>query len=128
MKIYLNFWIKKDNHNYLGRGKIELLKQIEKTGSLSQAAKNMQMSYKAAWDSIQSINKHAPCPVVTTTKGGKNGGGSSISCYGKKLIQTFDALEGLINLFEKQFDCINDLEELQKCITQLQEKLNFSFF
>lgn len=39
MKIYLNFWIKKDTCNYLGRGKIQLLKYIHETGSLSQAAK-----------------------------------------------------------------------------------------
>lgn len=123
MKVFLNFWIKKDAYNYLGRGRVQLLKYIQETGSLSQAAKKMKMSYKAAWDDIQTINTHSPKPVVEAIVGGKNGGGSKISDYGLELIKTFETLEKLIREIEKKFDNFEDLEALKKCIKDLEDRL-----
>lgn len=124
MKIYLNFWIKKDACNYLGRGKIQLLKYIHETGSLSQAAKKMKMSYKAAWDDIQNINQHSPAIVVQTATGGKNGGGSKISDYGKELIETFDLLQGFIHNLEDNLKNFENLADLRENIQTLQKKLS----
>ncbi|WP_104697261.1 MULTISPECIES: winged helix-turn-helix domain-containing protein [unclassified Helicobacter] len=123
MKVFLNFWIKKDTHNYLGRGKIQLLKYIQETGSLSQAAKKMKMSYKAAWDDIQTINTHSPKPVVETIVGGKNGGGSKISDYGIELIKTFESLQDLILKIEKKLDNFEDIDTLKNYIQDLENKL-----
>ena len=68
MEIKGNFWIEKNNKSFLGKGRIELLKNIEKYGSISKAAKEMKMSYKAAWDAIDIINKLAKKVVVEKNK------------------------------------------------------------
>ena len=58
MEIKGNFWIEKDNKSFLGKGRIELLKNIQRYGSISKAAKEMKMSYKAAWDAVDIINNY----------------------------------------------------------------------
>jgi molybdate transport system regulatory protein len=50
------FWLTLDGRNFLGRGRVELLQRIRETGSISKAAKSMKMSYKAAWDAVDSMN------------------------------------------------------------------------
>ncbi|MGC9258095.1 winged helix-turn-helix domain-containing protein, partial [Desulfurella sp.] len=55
-KVLGRIWIDIDNKNFLGKGKVELLKKIDEYGSISKAAKDMKMSYKAAWDIVKEIN------------------------------------------------------------------------
>jgi molybdate transport system regulatory protein len=93
MEIKGNFWIEKNNKSFLGKGRIELLKNIEKYGSISKAAKEMKMSYKAAWDAIDIINKLSKNIVVEKISGGKGGGGAVITEYGKELMKKFEELE-----------------------------------
>ncbi|MDQ1264455.1 MAG: molybdate transport system regulatory protein [Campylobacterota bacterium] len=73
------FWISKSHHNFLGKGRIELLKQVGVSGSIAKAAKEMKMSYKAAWDAIDAMNNLADQPLVETSKGGKGGGGAQLT-------------------------------------------------
>lgn len=72
--------------------RISLLKAIEQTGSLSQAAKQISISYKTAWDAINDINQLAPKPFLITATGGKNGGGTKLSAYAVRFIQLYDIL------------------------------------
>jgi len=102
--IELNFWIDKNNKSFLGKGRIKLLKLIDKYGSISKAAKEMQMSYKAAWDAVDIINSLAVKPVVEKQSGGKGGGGTYLTDYGKELIRKFDELENEINKFKDQIN------------------------
>lgn len=124
MNVYLSFWIKENDSNFLGKGKITLLKHINQTGSLSKAAKIMKMSYKAAWDDIQSINRIAPQVVVETNTGGKNGGGSKISAYGLELIEAFETLEEMIALVEQQMQGVKDAQDLKNRVDRLKDKLD----
>ena len=89
-KIKSRIWIEVDNHVLLGEGRVKLLKAIVAQGSLSKAAKSMNMSYKKAWGMIDAINKSANEPVLTTNIGGKGGGGAALTPYGLKLIEIFD--------------------------------------
>ncbi|UNY97631.1 winged helix-turn-helix domain-containing protein [Zhouia spongiae] len=91
-KIKSRIWIEADDHVLLGHGRVKLLKSIEEYGSLSKAAKSLNMSYKKAWDLIDAINKSSEKPVVETAIGGKNGGGTNITKYGKKLIEAFEEI------------------------------------
>ena len=50
------FWLTLNGKNFLGRGRVELLQRIRETGSISKAARAMKMSYKAAWDAVDSMN------------------------------------------------------------------------
>ncbi len=91
-KIKSRIWIETDDHVFLGEGRVQLLKAIEETGSLSKAAKTLQMSYKKAWKLIDSVNKSTEKPVIITSIGGKNGGGAQLTPYGKALIQIFEEI------------------------------------
>lgn len=91
-KIKSRIWIEVDGNVLLGHGRVHLLKSIDTLGSLSKAAKSLKMSYKKAWDMVDSMNRSAKQPVVIATIGGKNGGGTNVTQYGKELIMAFDEI------------------------------------
>ena len=91
-KIRSRIWVEVDEHVFLGEGRVQLLKAIEETGSLSKAAKRLKISYKKAWNLIDSVNKSANQPAIVSSVGGKNGGGMQLTPYGKKLIAAFDEI------------------------------------
>lgn len=82
-----------------------LLKQIEQTGSLSRAAKEVGISYKTAWDAINEMNKLAPKVLVNSSVGGKGGGGAQLSAYAVRFIQLYDLLT---QIQSKAFHVLND--------------------
>lgn len=79
--------------SFLGDTRIRLLEAIAEHGSISQAAKAVPLSYKAAWDAVDAINNLSPKPVVERNAGGKHGGGTSLTDYGRRLIAFYRALE-----------------------------------
>ena len=83
----------------LGPGKIGLLEGIERTGSLSAAARAMGMSYRRAWLLLHSTNEGFSEPVVELSVGGKDGGGTRLTDFGRQLVADFrrfeDAVEAL---------------------------------
>ncbi|MDX2362291.1 MAG: LysR family transcriptional regulator [Crocinitomicaceae bacterium] len=91
-KIKSRIWITTEEGTFLGEGRIALLKEIEEHGSISKAAKAMKMSYKKAWELVNSMNKQGPELLVTPTIGGTGGGGSTLSDAGKKAIKIFTEL------------------------------------
>ncbi len=104
-----NIWIKKENRNFIGRGRIELLQNIQLHGSITKAAKAMKMSYKAAWDSVDIMNKLSNKPLVTKVTGGKGGGGTVITAHAKEIIQAFGEIESLHkNYFQTLQNAFNE--------------------
>lgn len=91
-KIKSRIWIEADNNILLGEGRVALLEAIDETGSLSKAAKSLKMSYKKAWSLIDALNNRAEKPVITTSIGGKDGGGAKLTPYGKALVNAFNAI------------------------------------
>ena len=91
-KINSRIWIEADDNMLLGRGRVELLKAIDKAGSLSKAAISIKMSYKKAWDLIDSVNKSGALPAVRTSTGGKDGGGTVLTDYGKEIISIYEGI------------------------------------
>ncbi len=82
------------NHNrFVGHGRIDLLRRIGETGSISQAAKSMAMSYKQAWDSVDAMNNLSAQPLVRRQAGGRHGGGTELTDEGRRLIAVFEAAE-----------------------------------
>jgi molybdate transport system regulatory protein len=81
------------NGHRLGAGKITLLEHIAQTGSISQAAKKMKMSYRRAWLLIDELNHMFEKPCVETAAGGAGGGGAKVTDFGHKVIDCFQALE-----------------------------------
>ena len=93
MRIKGSFWIEKDGKSFLGKGRVELLKKIHRHGSISKAAKEMKMSYKAAWDAVDIMNKLSGKKIVEKVSGGKGGGGSRLTKYGIKIIKKYESIE-----------------------------------
>lgn len=77
----------------LGAGKIELLKLVSDTGSISAAARKMDMSYRKAWLLLNEMNLMFGKPVIETAAGGSGGGGAKITEHGKKVIIVFEGLQ-----------------------------------
>jgi molybdate transport system regulatory protein len=77
----------------VGFGKIALLEQIRHSGSLSRAARTMGMSYRRAWLLIESLNTGFDRAVVTTSVGGRGGGGAALTPFGREMITRFRTLE-----------------------------------
>ncbi|MGO1117391.1 winged helix-turn-helix domain-containing protein [Rhodovibrionaceae bacterium A322] len=77
----------------MGPGKAELLKAIERTGSISKAAKAMGMSYRRAWDLVDTMNSSFKAPLVEASRGGSGGGGARLTDGGKEALQQFTDLE-----------------------------------
>lgn len=78
---------------FLGDTRIRLLEAIETHGSISQAAKAVPLSYKAAWDAIDAMNNLADHPLVIRSAGGRHGGGTALTDYGRKVVALYRALE-----------------------------------
>jgi molybdate transport system regulatory protein len=79
--------------SFLGDKRIRLLEAIDRSGSISQAAKAVPLSYKAAWDAVDDMNNVAPEPLVIRSAGGKHGGGTALTTFARRLIAFYRALE-----------------------------------
>jgi molybdate transport system regulatory protein len=77
----------------LGSAEIDLLEAIHKTGSLSQAARDLEISYKHAWLLVDSLKCAFEAPLTVARRGGNGGGGMYLTESGKSLVDSYRALE-----------------------------------
>jgi molybdate transport system regulatory protein len=77
----------------IGPGKIALLEQIERSGSLSEAARVLKMSYRRAWLLLEDLNRTLGQPVTTASVGGAGGGGAHITPFGRHVAAAFREIE-----------------------------------
>jgi len=77
----------------LGPGKAELLERITRTGSIAAAGREMGMSYKRAWQLVDTMNAMFRAPLVESTRGGAKGGGAVVTETGQTVLAEFRALE-----------------------------------
>jgi len=77
----------------VGPGKIALLEAIAETGSITAAAKHLEMSYRRAWMLLDELNRSLKKPAVDSAKGGQHGGGSEITAVGRQLIALYRHIE-----------------------------------
>ena len=89
----LSLRINLDPEGRIGPGKIELLEQIAAFGSISAAARGMDMSYKHAWDLVEDMNRVFGKPLVAAQTGGRKGGGAQLTPVGLAVVSRFRAIE-----------------------------------
>jgi molybdate transport system regulatory protein len=82
-----------DPEGRIGPGKIALLENIDKCGSISAAGRAMDMSYKRAWDLVDEINRICRQAAVERQTGGKNGGGAVLTPFGISLVTRYRKIE-----------------------------------
>ena len=92
MPAYLTLRIELER-GWLGHGKVELLEQIARTGSLAQAARSMQMSYKRAWELLAATNEMFAEPVSTSLPGRNVRGSTQLTAFGKRVVVLYRAIE-----------------------------------
>lgn len=84
-----HIWIQGSEGTFLGYGRVALLERIREYGSITKAAKSLEMSYRRAWMLIDSMNRQTPEPFVVTSAGGKRGGGTRVTEAGERAIDLF---------------------------------------
>ncbi len=95
---------------FLLEKRIELLHAIEEHGSISKAAKAVPMSYKSAWEAVDTMNSLSPEPIVTRETGGKDGGGTTITAYGLKLLENYAVLKREHTYFIKRLSELTNIQ------------------
>jgi len=103
MEAELSLHIRLQQKLFADPRRIELLKRVQQTGSISQGAKLAGISYKSAWDAINEMNQMADETLVERATGGKGGGGAALTRYGERLIQLFQLME---QIQQKAFDAL----------------------
>ena len=81
----------------LGRGKMQLLDNIRRTGSISAAGRAMDMSYRRAWLLVSELNGMFAEISVESQRGGQNGGGAVVTPFGEELLARFRRMESLVD-------------------------------
>lgn len=85
-------WLEVNNETYIAPGRITLLERIDEFGSITKAAKSMEMSYRHAWILVNDMNAKASSPLVVRVSGGKGGGGTSLTNEGKAAVKAFNKM------------------------------------
>ncbi|HWL05876.1 MAG TPA: LysR family transcriptional regulator [Xanthobacteraceae bacterium] len=91
--LHLSIRLDLANGERIGPGKVALLEAIRETGSISAAARKMDMSYRRAWLLVEAINRSLRKPAVTSEVGGQRGGGARITAVGEDVIALYRDIE-----------------------------------
>lgn len=108
MKVGYKIWLE-NNGKAFGKGPRDLLRGVEETSSLNQAAARMGMSYSKAWRIIRNAERKLGVSLLERTIGGLAGGGSRITADGKVLLGRCDQFEqdvhdAIERLYRRYFD------------------------
>lgn len=103
-EVELHIYVRKDKMLVINPERINLLRWIQKTGSLLTAAKKMGVSYNKAWNMLETLNSVSKKPLVEKTRGGKGGGGARITDYGILILKEYEAMENAVNTFTKKLN------------------------
>lgn len=106
---------------FLLEKRIVLLHAIEEHGSISKAAKAVPMSYKSAWEAVDMMNSLSDEPIVNRETGGKDGGGTTITTYGKQLLTNYAVLKREHTHFLER---LSELTDIQSGVFKTIERLS----
>ena len=95
----------------VGPGKIQLLEALAAHGSITAAAKSLDMSYRRAWLLIDELNRSLAEPAVASATGGQRGGGSELTASGRQLIALYRGIEA-----QALKACAPDIRKLMKLL------------
>jgi molybdate transport system regulatory protein len=121
LAIHGGLWLDRKGQKYVGASRIALLESIDRTGSITAAAKDVGLSYKAAWDAVDAMNNVADKPLLVRATGGRHGGGSHLTEHGQQLVRLYRLLESgyqhLLQQMQLQVHDFHKLSALMKAIT-----------
>src|SRR3954447_22595849 len=77
----------------IGPGKVAVLEEIARSGSISAAGRALRMSYRRTWELVEDLNRTLGTPAVETAAGGSGGGGAVLTRAGKAIVERYRAIE-----------------------------------
>jgi molybdate transport system regulatory protein len=77
----------------IGPGKVAVLEEIARSGSISAAGRALHISYRRTWELVEDLNATLGAPVVQTAAGGSGGGGASLTVLGQAVVVRYRAIE-----------------------------------
>ena len=86
----LKIWLERDGRFIVSDGRAKLLRKVKDSGSLSKAAKEMDMSYRHAWGVLNRIAQNAGGEIVVSTRGGKKGGLTTLTPFGEEILREYE--------------------------------------
>ncbi|MCC6628992.1 MAG: LysR family transcriptional regulator [Chloroflexi bacterium] len=89
MEPRLKVWVERDGEIVLSDWRIELLEQIDRTGSLSRAAEALGVPYRTAWHKLKQIEQRLGVRLVTSHSGGSDGGHTALTPSARLLIERY---------------------------------------
>jgi molybdate transport system regulatory protein len=95
-------WLERNGRSLLGKGRLRLLEQIAEHGSISAAARAMDVSYRLAWKWIAEMNAAAGRPLIETSTGGQGGGGARLTPLGEALLEAVRLLNARLAEFDER--------------------------
>jgi len=103
LRLNYKIWLEtSDQNGILGDKKCELLRAIDETGSLNDAMKKLNLTYRKTWDNLRKIERELGFPLIKPTRGGADGGNTILTTEGKILIQAFDKFHSEYDLVIQQ--------------------------
>ncbi|KAF0201970.1 MAG: molybdate transport system regulatory [Bacteroidetes bacterium] len=112
LKLHYKIWFTDQNEKgILGDGKWKILKAIDETGSLTSACEKLEITYRRTWNDLKAIEEQLGFALLEKSRGGAEGGSTSLTPEGKKLIRAFDD-------FHEKMDVI-----MQQHFTELKKTL-----
>lgn len=106
MEIRSKLWIEVDGKTVFGRGRRFLIEAIDRYGSINQAAKEINISYRKAWGYIKAMEERLGMKLVERQTGGKNGGGGAVLTEdARTFLKKYEAMErGIQELVDERFN------------------------
>ncbi|MBU6392923.1 MAG: LysR family transcriptional regulator [Planctomycetota bacterium] len=104
MKVRFKIWLEENGGVAFAEGRRLLLEAVDRVGSLNAAAKELGMSYRAAWGKIKATEKALGMKLLEVTTGGKGGGGATLTPEAKELLSKYKKyVNRIASLTEKEF-------------------------
>ncbi len=104
LDIRSKIWIEAGGEPVFGRGRRFLLEAIDSHGSINQAAREVDISFRKAWCHIKAMEERLGVKLIERQTGGKNGGGAILTADARKFLKKYEALEkGIQEIVDKRF-------------------------
>lgn len=107
MQPRFNLWLEVEGQVVLSAWRVALLEAIAATGSISAAAKQLDIPYRRAWEKLQEMEKGLGEAMVATATGGKRGGGATLTPAGQRaIVQYREFAEGFEAMVQQRYQAV----------------------
>ena len=107
LNVRSKIWLEIDGEMLFSKGRLDLFRAIDRTGSINQGAQEIGISYRKAWGHIKAMEERLGIALVVTRVGGHSGGGSRLTGEAKSMLNNYESLEeGIEEMLNRRFQKI----------------------